>query len=181
MVKRRCWYPVHTRHWSKSLWTSVPVWMMKTIRNAYHRFYLTLWRWVFLLHFFLIGVSTVHNICQVHPFQNTSHPDYHLIFSFFRLLYPQLKHTLQALLSRNSSTMLSHHPSFLLLCQHHLLDVPQGLCQCLVNSFIAERPAWILTMASPYLYHLPSHLMELYRSRRPQWSLFSVQDTLFLH
>jgi hypothetical protein len=83
----------------------------------------------------------------------------HLVFSFSRLLYPLLTQIIQALLSRSSSIISSHHPSFLLPCHRHILD---GLHLFLFpeSLLIAESLAWILTIPSEPQYHLLSPLME---------------------
>lgn len=152
LVRHRYWYPVHTQHWSKSLMTSTPVLtqiLRGIISNGFRGFYSTSLRWAFCILSLVPILDHRRNIAFAVTVSLTIAAilTNHLVFSFSRLLYPQLKQIIQALLSRGSSIMSSHHPSFLLQlpCHRHILDVllpfrsPESL-------FIAERLAWILTM-----------------------------------
>jgi hypothetical protein len=91
----------------------------------------------------LILVPTLHyrwNITFAVTVPFTKIVSNHLVFSFSRLLYPQLTQIIQAPLSRSSSIILSHHPSFLLPCHRHILD-GLHLFHSPESSFIAERLA----------------------------------------
>lgn len=72
----------------------------------------------------------------------------HLVFRFSRVLYPRLMQIIQVLLSRSSSIILFHRPSFPLPCHRHILDVLH-LFHSPESLFIAETLAWILTIPLP--------------------------------